>query len=295
MTTSLSPSPAGTAHRARWTASRVAVAAAMVLVLAGLGACGDDDDDAAAPDTPEESAEEPTDSGNEVAEQDADPAAEGSFCEGFLGVEAAFAEVPDDEAEIGSFVEERITPNLALVHGNEPEEIADEVRVMTATIEEVASTGNFSAFESPEFSDASAAVYSTLDEVCDVAVVEFTAVDYSYEGVPTSLAPGQTSFVMTNESESGEAHEFALVKLRDDAELPLEEILALPEAEADQYVETFAAGVFAPADRTSGSVVDLEPGRWAYVCFLPVGSTEGEDGDGPPHFVEGMAGEFTVE
>jgi hypothetical protein len=53
-------------------------------------------------------------------------------------------------------------------------------------------------------------------------------------------------------------------------------------------------------------LLQLEPGRYAAVCFLPQGATpelmaqmEGPDsslpdGAGPPHFTHGMAQEFEV-
>jgi hypothetical protein len=48
----------------------------------------------------------------------------------------------------------------------------------------------------------------------------------------------------------------------------------------------------------------LEPGRYAMVCFIPVGFTpevaaeaaaSGTEPEGAPHFTEGMIAEFTVE
>ena len=271
---------------------------ALVLAVAALAACSDDDDvaqdDDATTQEVEPSGDEATPSGNEVTAAE-DESGNESFCEGFLGIEAAFAEAPEDEAEIPEFVAQRIDPNLALIDGNEPADIAEEVTTMTAAIEEVTSTGDFAAFETPEFLAASEAVYSSLDDTCDVNVVEFSAVDYDYEGIPRTLPAGPTSFVMSNDSAAGEAHEFSLVKLSDDTDLSVQELLDMPEEQADQHIETFAGGTFAPAGAAAGTVVDLTPGRWAYVCFIPVGTVGDTEGNGPPHFVEGMAGELTVQ
>lgn len=260
---------------------------AAILATTALVACGDDSDDA--------TAEGDTTTTTTTTTSATDVSTEAAFCEGFLGLEQAFAEAPENEAEIPAFVEERIEPNLALVDGNEPDDIAEDVQTMTTAVREVTTTGDFSAFETPEFLAASETVYSSLDDACDVNVVEFTAVDYDYEGVPETLPAGVTSFVMTNDSAAGEDHEFSLVKLSDDTELGIEELLDMPEEEANQHIETFAGGTFAPADAASGTVSELTPGRWAYVCFIPVGSGDEIEGTGPPHFVEGMAGEFTVE
>ena len=272
---------------------------ALVVTVAALAACGDDDDTAqddgaTTAEEVETTTEEMTTSDGEVTASD-EESANAAFCEGFLGIEAAFAEAPEDEADIPAFVEERIDPNLALIDGNEPADIAEDVDTITATVEEVTSTGDFSAFETPAFLAASETVYSSLDDTCGVNVVEFSAVDYDYEGVPETLPAGLTSFVMSNDSAAGEAHEFSLVKLSDDTDLSVEELLDMPEEQANQHIETFAGGTFAPAGATAGTVSDLTPGRWAYVCFIPVGTVGDTEGSGPPHFVEGMAGELTVE
>ena len=37
-----------------------------------------------------------------------------------------------------------------------------------------------------------------------------------------------------------------------------------------------------------------EPGNYAAVCFVSVGSVGETEGDGPPHFTQGMVHEFTV-
>ena len=249
-------------HRAR----RWAAPAAVLAVVVPMG-CGDDEDSA---DT-------------------------ARFCDGFLGIERAFAEMPEDESALPDFIDERIEPNLEAIDGAEPDAIADEVAVLTSAVRDVVDSGDFAPFSTPEFSDASQAVYSSLDEHCDVEVVEFDAIDFDYVGVPDTLSPGPTAFVMANESEAGEAHEFSLVRLRDDTDLSVEDLLSMPESEANEHIDTFAGGLFGPAGATAGTVVELTPGRWAYVCFVPVGSVHGEDGSGPPHFTAGMAGEFRVE
>lgn len=46
-------------------------------------------------------------------------------------------------------------------------------------------------------------------------------------------------------------------------------------------------------------IADFEPGDYAALCFIPTGSTmansDEPDGDGPPHFTQGMKTEFTVK
>lgn len=67
----------------------------------------------------------------------------------------------------------------------------------------------------------------------------------------------------------------------------------------------FAGVAFAGPGSGDITFVDLDPGKYAVVCFIPVGTTdmadlEAGEGDqaepaGPPHFTQGMVTEFTVE
>jgi hypothetical protein len=206
--------------------------------------------------------------------------------------------VPEDPAELEAFVAERVTPKIEKVEANVPEVIATDVGVMTTAVDSVVSSGDFSAFETPEFTEAQGTVYPALSEMCGYAKLEVTAVDYSYEGVPETMEAGTTVLVLDNQSQSGEYHEMGIVKLKDGADISLDELLALPEEETEQYIDpsSFGIGAYAAPGQSGGTTFELTPGRWIYACFIPVGTTDpAQEGSGPPHFMEGMAGEFTVE
>ena len=122
-----------------------------------------------------------------------------------------------------------------------------------------------------------------------------TAVDYEFEGVPETLPAGPHTFTFTNEGE--EPHELVIFRIVDENE-SIEDILQLGEEEGQSHVEE-AGGTFAEAGADGEPAeVDLEAGKYAMVCFVSVGTTgpsDAEAGDGPPHFMEGMVTEFTVE
>ncbi len=99
--------------------------------------------------------------------------------------------------------------------------------------------------------------------------------------------------MLSNEADT-EFHEIGLVKLKDGVDVPLDELFSMPEEESEKLIESFSAA-YAAAGTVSGTTVDLTPGRWVYACFIPVGTTADTEGTGPPHFMEGMSGEFTVE
>ena len=253
-------------------------ALAGAVAMAALAACGDDDDGTAADDAP--------------GEQEAEPA-NAEFCDGFHQLNLAFSDAPEDPAEMEAFVAESVTPNVEKIEGNEPEEIADAVAVMLAAVDTAVTSGDTSALESEEVATAQGEVYPQLGELCDFQTLDVTAIDYEYEGVPEKMEAGPTVVVLSNEAEA-EPHEMGLVKLKEGVDIPLEEILSMPEEESGELIESFS-GAFAAAGTVSGTTVELNPGRWVYACFIPVGSTGESEGSGPPHFTEGMSGELAVE
>ena len=156
-------------------------------------------------------------------------------------------------------------------------------------------TGDINVLFTEEFSNAAAAIYPTFQEGCGIPVVEALLTDYAFDGIPATLTSGPTAFVVHNNSEAGEAHEMLLIRVNDGVDLTAEELLALPDEELPQNA-TLVNAAFTPAtDTTAGVVVNLTPGRYVYACFLAEGSVNGAEGSGPPHFMNGMLGEFTVE
>lgn len=139
--------------------------------------------------------------------------------------------------------------------------------------------------------------------------VRVRAIDYAFLDVPTSVASG-TSFALTNESEQ-EAHELVAVRLPDDEERPVAELVTLPPEEFGPLMDGVRTVLLAgPGDDAVAVVGDgslTEPGRYALLCIIPTGAdpeeylTEAATSDGPPdvdggppHIVEGMFAEITV-
>lgn len=145
----------------------------------------------------------------------------------------------------------------------------------------------------------------------DGPVVEVRAVDYAFEAMPETVAAG-TRFSLVNEG--SEPHEFVAVRIPDEETRPVVELLALPEEQLFGEVfggEPEPAVVILAATGTTdqpGVVVGdgtiTEPGRYAVVCFLPVGATDDvldpeaegpPESDAPPHASQGMFAELVVE
>lgn len=291
---------------------------ALVAVLALLGAaCG------GAEETPT------GDDGEEI-----DLAA---FCEGAITGEARFSEGPelDDEGnptESGlASLRTDMEPLLADIEQNTPEEISSEVETVLQGVRDGLETGDPESFQNMEFMEAEAALDEYVFENCEFdATEEFVAVNYAYQGLPATLSPGRTAFRLDNQG--SEVHEAVIFRINDDVDTPLRELLDLPDEEVEEMIQFRGVTFAGPGDAGYG-VVELDPGRYGFICFIPVGTTsmealfegdegegasptptgsptaspsptgspaegdedENEDGEGPaPHFTEGMFAEVTV-
>lgn len=160
-------------------------------------------------------------------------------------------------------------------------------------------------------STASAAEETTTtvaeeSEGAEGETVVVTAVDYGFEGLPDSV-PAGTKLSLQNEGD--EPHELVAMRIPDSETRSLDELLQLPEDElgaifgaAEPATVLLAAhGQHDVPGAVVGDGTLKEPGRYAIVCFLPVGSddsvleSEGPpQGDAPPHITQGMSAELIV-
>jgi uncharacterized cupredoxin-like copper-binding protein len=273
----------------RWLA---AVAAVGALVAAGCGDDGDDEasDDAATEESTDTTAPD-TDEGDLAAYCDAEVAIE-SAPEPEIDFETAS---PEQQAEaLRAYGSETLRPLADDVVASAPDELAADIEVLSAAVDELAASGDFAVFEQPEVEAASDNVHAFDLENCGWATQPVTASDYAFEGLPADLGAGPTSFELTNEGE--ELHELVLARKNDGVTLSAEELLALPEEEAMNNVTPVGSPAFAAPGDSGYLVVDLEPGDYVGLCFIPVGMTS-EDApppEGPPHAMQGMVAEFTV-
>jgi hypothetical protein len=158
---------------------------------------------------------------------------------------------------------------------------------------------------------ADGASTTTTVEAAAPTAAEVTAVDYAFEGLPETLAAGG-ALTLTNSS-TAELHELVAFRLPDDEERSVEELVALPEAELESlFTGEPATVLLAPPGggaqiEAVGDGTFAEPGRYVVFCAIPTGADpdaylNAPPGDGPPdvpggppHFLAGMYGGFTVE
>jgi hypothetical protein len=267
--------------------TRGALALALVVALAfGIAACGDDDDDDATAG----------DGTGQVAGGNFE-----EFCEAALALEnPPEPEIADDASPeeqrdaAKAWAKETLRPRMDKVAELAPEELSDEVAVYDKAVADLENTGDFeSAFESDAIEQADRTGDPVVLETCGWAETDVEAVEYSFRGVPAELKAGVHSFRLTNGGK--EMHELIVFRKKAETTESFDELLALPQEEAEQKAD-FVGATFAPPGERENAVMDLEAGEYAAVCFIPVGSTPeaGEDVDGPPHFTRGMKVEFRV-
>jgi hypothetical protein len=275
-------------HRKQGLAAALVLAGLAAPAMAAAATAGTDDTtpttSAATEGTTGDTAVPPT---FEPLEIEGDPA-----CTPYVGVtQALSSEAPDPEA---------ITEMLDELDAAIPEDLAESLPVMTGAAREVLASGgeDFGPFETPEFTEAQAAVDVWMFENCDFEQkLEVTTVEYGFDDLPEELEAGVTAILLTNDG--AQMHEIAMLRRNEGVTESWEELLELPEEEAMSKAAFVGAGFVPMTGSTTLVVADLEPGDYAALCFVPVGSMMHEDGEmtegtGPPHFVEGMMQEFTV-
>ncbi|TFH13870.1 MAG: hypothetical protein E4H05_10285 [Acidimicrobiales bacterium] len=129
-------------------------------------------------------------------------------------------------------------------------------------------------------------------ENCDVETLDVTATEYQYSGIPDELSTGYHVLNFSNEGQ--EQHEMFAFKINDGVTESLDEIFELPEEEALGKITPVNAAFAPPGGSDTGSWNLTSPGSYAVVCFVSVGSVGDTEGQGPPHFTQGMVHEFTV-
>lgn len=251
-----------------------AVALAAILLLAACGGGDDDGGDDTAAATP--------------AAEETEHEAHMEFCESIVGAETAVLAAANggDPAAAEDL--------LATAEGSVPPELEEQMGVVATTVREALETRDDRAFESEEFSQNEEEIDQWVADNCGYESVEVSAVDYAFEGVPETLPAGTTTFVFSNEGQ--ELHEMLMLRLKDPSE-SIDDLLKLGEKEAQKHID-FISASFGPPGTTDIESKELTAGKYALVCFVPVGSTSekaARKAQGPPHAVRGMTLEFTVE
>lgn len=170
--------------------------------------------------------------------------------------------------------------------------------------------------EEPSSMDSEATDDATTPEPAGPTAT-VTAIDYGYPDVEAEYAAG-TTIVLDNQSEA-EVHEILAFRIKDDETRSVGELLGAGEEEFGAAVEMRGVALAPPQSDSTGlpapPLVLEQPGRYAFVCFIPTGAPPDEvmqavadfieagapeDGapaypeTGPPHAANNMWAEVTV-
>lgn len=118
---------------------------------------------------------------------------------------------------------------------------------------------------------------STTTTIGGPMTLEVDAVDDQFQNLPTEITAGST-LGLTNTS-AEEIHELVAVRLADEEQRPVADLLALPQPELDALVrgEPPPALVIVAQPGEQGAVIVgdgtlTEPGRYLVACFIPIGA-----------------------
>jgi hypothetical protein len=292
-------------------------AAGLLLVLTlAAAACGDADDTAAttttlaaAPTTAADTTTTTAADTTTTAEPAESPGDEQAYCDAALEVGA-----PDEpeidwetasEEEVAAaeqaFVADYFVPQLETVRDEGSPEAARHAERLIALIEEAQEAdGSLEEAIFLEGGEDRANLIAAAADDCGWTSTTVVMRDYEFEADDTYPA-GTTFFDIANEG--AEVHEMVLFRKNEDVEQSIEELLELPEEEAEQMVTFVTVGFAGPGEETA-TVADLEPGEYVMLCFVPVGTTSmeqaqqmmesDEEPTAPPHFTQGMVHTFLV-
>ena len=114
--------------------------------------------------------------------------------------------------------------------------------------------------------------------------VTVLASDYRYDSLPATV-PSPTTFNLRNDS-TEEVHEMVVIRIPDEETRPVGQLVALPEAEIDAIFGDAPPALVIVAlpgemgNNVLGDGVLRQPGRYAVVCFIPVGADPAARGRG---------------
>lgn len=208
-----------------------------------------------------------------------------SFCAAAIDIDAIVGS-PSNKTEAMAFAA-RFVPTAATLSANSVPSLAPAMRTITAAFAKTAATGDPSGLEGPEFGRAVSKAEAWVHDNCGFQRVSLTATDFKFTGIPATLRAGNTSFRIRNTGK--EFHMVVIMRRKDGVNDAVLDILKSGQTATASKLDEIGEMGISPGT-TTGLALALKPGRYVYVCPVPSGAKQ----DGPPHFMQGMYGEFTV-
>ncbi|MGE0309219.1 MAG: hypothetical protein AB7N61_14575 [Acidimicrobiia bacterium] len=282
--------------------SRVLTAVICVPLTALAVGCGDDANSTSASDASTAASASPAATTSAATTAASSGAASGvqAFCEAWA--ELDMLDTPggptDSSPEDLKAFAAQVAPFVETSKANAPASLAGPMDVMTDVVAKLGE-GDGSVFETPEFTAANEAIEASLRTDCGFPAIDVSAKEYAFT-MPASVPAGPVSVRLTNTG--NEPHVLLFVKKPTDGSGDdplefvgryLEGVFSGDPAQMEKYasVNVSGGGPFAAPGAVGTKVTDFTPGDYYYFCPIPVGGVDGA----PPHFTQGMLGQFTVK
>ena len=200
---------------------------------------------------------------------------------------------PEVAVEVAQYQLGVIEPLFISAQDIVPSEIADAMATYASATIQSLRTLDFTTTQTVEFATADDAIDAKLLADCGFEPINVTATNYEYLNIKDTMPVGETSLTLTNVSD--QVHEISISRINDDINLTAREVLMLGEKDALAAISLVAYAAV-PVNGSETTFLNLSPGRYYAVCFIPAGATSfHEPSDGAPHFLYGMLKEFVVQ
>jgi hypothetical protein len=210
-----------------------------------------------------------------------------AWCEAIGELDATIASLGQPDPDTVRAVFSDLDAAATTIAERAPSTVQQAADRVGRAIELAATSGEATLFEPPT-SAAMAEVHAHAADECLYEQVSVVATDFEFSGIPDKVLAGKVALRFENQS-AVEDHELVLFVKSEGVDAPMAELLELPEEEAMTKVRPVAVTMAEPGGR-NGLILDLEPGNYAAVCFVPVGGNEQAE----PHFMYGMVADFVV-
>jgi hypothetical protein len=241
----------------------------------------------------------------------------GASCAGLIPAAMAGATAPPGSASVSGYCAAHVALEAAF-NGEDPSAIGPAVEAAQAVVpDEIAGTLADVLANAPTdgpptqaFIESYSQLLQWVSDNCGFQTLDVVATNYAYGGIADGDQVPAGVTVIRLDNQADEYHEIILFRRNEGTTETLDELMALPEDQIGAKLTSVGGGFAAPGT-VGGTVVDLTPGDYIALCFIPKGTTqEAMDqmaaagsaptgsaptgSEGPPHFTLGMHVEFTV-
>jgi hypothetical protein len=173
-----------------------------------------------------------------------------------------------------------------------PEPIQADVDNLLALAGHGAATGDSATLVSPDLHTADHNIDQYMLRACGYPLLQITATDTAYQGVPATIRSGAVGITLDNHGR--EAHQVLIVRINDGVTEPFTALLDLPPEQRAQAA-TALGSVQVDPGQVDTVFLRLTPGRYGAADFLTQGTARLDTpGNGDPHYLHGLHAELTL-